>query len=119
MTAALALPTPEYVALAARLRSEHFIDDAWVDGQPRFAPDPVLLSAPTADRLADAAEAVAAVLDEMCRIVAAEPTLLESFFRLTPVQRLRIPAAPGRRFRRHLGRDSGMTRAQIPAAPGR
>jgi hypothetical protein len=33
--------------------------------------------------------------------------------------RVRIPEPPGRRFRRHLGTDSGMTRARIPGASGR
>jgi hypothetical protein len=32
---------------------------------------------------------------------------------------VRIPEPPGRRFRRHLGTDSGMTRARIPGASGR
>jgi hypothetical protein len=82
-------PPPSYDQLARRLAERAFITDPWLDGGgPRFDAAPVVLSAETYRALATAAEDVAGVLDEMCRIVAASPALLDEFFRLTPVQQL-------------------------------
>lgn len=78
----------EYPRLAARLAADAFITDAWLDGQPRFGTTPMLLPRDTYGALAAAAEGVAGTLDELCRIVAGAPELLDQFFRLTPVQRL-------------------------------
>lgn len=78
----------DYARWAARLGRQGFITDPWLDGQARFAPTPVVLPAITASALYDAAEAVAATLEEMGQLVAAAPSLLETFFHLSPVQRL-------------------------------
>src|SRR5262249_52866290 len=76
-----------YGDFAARLVATGIISDPWLDGSPRFEEEPVVLGAADADALAAAAEDVAAALDALCRLVAAEPELLDRLG-LTPVQRL-------------------------------
>lgn len=76
-----------YSHFAARLTKEAFIAEPWVDGQPRFSETPCLLPRHTYAAMAAAAEAVTAVLNELCQIVAREPQLLDDFFCLTPIQR--------------------------------
>jgi hypothetical protein len=77
-----------YAPFAARLAASGLVADPWLDGRPRFDPTPLALSRGEHAALAAAAEAVAAVHDELARIVAAEPALLESFFGMTEFQRL-------------------------------
>src|SRR5215470_11176264 len=76
-----------YGDFAARLVATGIISDPWLDGAPRFEEEPVVLGAADADALAAAAEDVAAALDALCRLVAAEPALLDRLG-LTPIQRL-------------------------------
>jgi hypothetical protein len=78
----------DYAPFAARLAAGGLVTDPWIDGQPRF--DAGLLTLPAAEHLAlvEAAEAVAAVHDELAAIVAADPELLGGFFGLTETQRL-------------------------------
>lgn len=76
-----------YAGFAARLVATGVISDPWLDGAPRFEPEPVILTGEQADALAAAAEDVAAAIDALCRLVAAEPALLDRLG-LTPVQRL-------------------------------
>jgi hypothetical protein len=77
-----------YAPFAARLAAGGLVADPWLDGRPRFDPTPLDLARADYDALAEGAEAVAAVLDEMAAIVAAEPALLVGFFGLTETQRL-------------------------------
>jgi hypothetical protein len=77
-----------YHEFAERLQASGVIADPWVDGKPRFRAEPLLVRAGERDALYHAAEAVAAVLDEMCRIVAGDPGLLDDFFGLTQYQKL-------------------------------
>jgi glutathionylspermidine synthase len=82
-----------YGELARTLTARSGITDAWIDGKRRFSDVPVVLSAADHAALARAAEDVAEACDELCRIVAGEPSLLDDFFRLTPVQKLLFEAS--------------------------
>jgi glutathionylspermidine synthase len=73
--------------LAARLQATGAIGDPWLDGVERFRPEPVALSAARHGALCAAAAAVARVHDELARIVAAEPGLVDEHFGLTAWQR--------------------------------
>ncbi len=78
----------DYGALAQALVRTGLVTDPWVDGRPRFSPQPLRLPAAQARDLAVAAEAVAAVCQEAVGLILARPELLDDFFALTPVQKL-------------------------------
>jgi len=76
-----------YDTFARRIVDGKILTDPWVDGKPRFRPEPVFLT-PTEQRaMYRAAEEVAAVYNELCLIVADHPELLDDFFALTPFQK--------------------------------
>ena len=77
-----------YAAYAARIRASRVLTDPWLAGAPRFRERPVTLDAATARRLQSAAEAVAAAYHHLALAVEREPALLDSFFALTPFQKL-------------------------------
>jgi glutathionylspermidine synthase len=77
----------DYPAFGARLQATGVVSDPWLDGEARFRREAVLLPAARARELAAAAAGIARVHDELARIVAAAPVLLDSFFGLTPWQR--------------------------------
>lgn len=79
---------PSYDSFAAQLIERGILQDPWYDGAPRFAIEPVILERALYDKLGRAAEEVAEVYDELCRIVDDEPALLEDFFCLEPTQRV-------------------------------
>jgi len=76
-----------YADFAARVVATGVLSDPWLDGAPRFEEEPVILGPDAAEALAAAAEDVAAALDALCRLVAAEPELLDRLG-LTPIQRI-------------------------------
>jgi glutathionylspermidine synthase len=76
-----------YTDFAARLRATGVLSDPWLDGVPRFEEAPVVLGADAAEALAEAAEAVVAALNELARLVADDPALLDRLG-LTPHQRI-------------------------------
>ena len=78
----------DYAALARRLVATGILSDPWIDGQPRFDPRPLVLSADEARAYAVAAEAIAGAHEALCQLVLAEPDHLDRFFGLSPVQRL-------------------------------
>lgn len=78
----------DYADFAQRLTATGLVTDPWVDGAPRFRPGPLLLSAPEYQRSGVAAESVAAVLDELGRLVDGDEALLDTFFAMTPTQKL-------------------------------
>jgi hypothetical protein len=82
-----------YGELARELNVRSGITDAWIGGKRRFSVEPFVLSRAAHGALVRAAEDVAAALDELCRVVAAAPALLDEFFRLTPVQKLLFEAS--------------------------
>ena len=77
-----------YAPFAARLTAGGLVADPWLDGRPRFDPTPIVLAPAEHAALNAAAEAVAAVHDELASIVLGEPALLTSFFGMTEAQRL-------------------------------
>jgi hypothetical protein len=77
----------DYARFARELTASGLVTDPWVDGDPRFQAAPLPLARADRDAMERATEAVAGVLDEMGRIVGAEPALLDTFFALTPVQK--------------------------------
>jgi hypothetical protein len=77
-----------YAALAERLTRTGLVADPWYDGQPRFDPTPLPITRGEHEVLATCAEAVAAVHDELARIVFAAPALLDTFFGLTEAQKV-------------------------------
>lgn len=76
-----------YDELARRIVDDGVITDPWLDGAPRFALEPVVLTPTREAALTRAAEEVGALYDELCRVVIDEPELATDFFRLTPMQR--------------------------------
>jgi glutathionylspermidine synthase len=84
-----------YDDFARRIVETGVLTDPWLDGVERFREEPVFVSETLARRMARAAEDVAAVYDELCRIVDAEQELLDEFFCLTPFQKaMWIASAP-------------------------
>ena len=77
-----------YAGFARRLMASGLVTDAWVDGHPRFQVAPLPMARADFDAMARATEAVAAVLDELCDMVTADPTALDDFFAMTPAQKL-------------------------------
>jgi glutathionylspermidine synthase len=77
-----------YDALAERLLATGILTDPWVEGHPRFRQEPVVLTPAERDALYAAAEQVAMVHDEACRMCDADASLLDDFFALTPYQKL-------------------------------
>lgn len=82
-----------YAAFARRVTRSGVLTDPWLDGEPRLQEEPVVCPPELATRLARAAADVARVTDEAVRVVLDEPELLETFFCLTPVQRLMLEAS--------------------------
>jgi glutathionylspermidine synthase len=76
-----------YHELAAELLRTGVLSDPWLDGEPRFRAEPVVLTRHQARELTRAAEAVCALHNEVARLCAADPSLL-GWLGLTPVQRL-------------------------------
>lgn len=76
----------DLAAFAAALTATGFVTDPWIDGCMRFGQAPLRLRREDHATLAGAAEAIAAVYDELCRVVSASPHWLQDFFGLTPVQ---------------------------------
>jgi glutathionylspermidine synthase len=76
-----------YDAFARRIVDGGILTDPWMAGEPRFRHEPIVVSAALQRELYRASEEVAAVYDEMCRVVAEHPHLLDDFFCLTPYQK--------------------------------
>lgn len=79
--------TEAYDSFARRILSSGVLSDPWLDGEPRFRPEPIIVEAGLAQELYRASEEVASVYNEMCLIVADEPRLLDDFFMMTPFQK--------------------------------
>ena len=82
-----------YAALARELQATGLISDPWLRGAPRFEERPRVLERAEWTAAVACAEAVAAAYDELVRLCAAEPALLESFFAMTPAQRAMFRAS--------------------------
>jgi glutathionylspermidine synthase len=77
----------DYDALAGRVVEGGILSDPWIDGEPRLRTEPVLIPFALQWSLYRAAEAVAAVYNELCLLVAERPAWLDDFFGLTPYQK--------------------------------
>ncbi len=75
----------DYADFAMRVIADGWLPDPWLEGAPRLAATPHVLAPATAAHLCAAAEGVALAHDELCRLLAAEPELLEPL-NLQPVQ---------------------------------
>lgn len=76
-----------YEAFARRITASGIVTDPWLQGEPRFREEPVIVSASEARAMYGVAEAVAEVYNELCLLVADEPELLDSFFGLSAYQK--------------------------------
>jgi len=80
--------TDAYDDFARRVVAGGVILDPWMDGEPRFATEPLVLPATTYRALAKVGEDVAELYDEACQLVDDDDALLDGFFGLSPVQQL-------------------------------
>jgi hypothetical protein len=86
---------PDYERFARAVIAGGILSDPWCDGAPRFTAEPERLSPELLRDLYRVGEQIAAVYDEVCRIVADDEPLLADFFALTPIQRaLWLTSAP-------------------------
>ena len=70
-----------YDSFAKAVTEDGTITDPWIDGAPRFREEPLVLAREEWRALATAAEEIAGVYDEMCRVVSDEPPLLDEVLR--------------------------------------
>jgi glutathionylspermidine synthase len=77
-----------YDAFAQRVIADGVILDPWIDGQARLSPEPLVLDAGEHRALLRVGEDVAELYDEACQLVDEDDELLDSFFGLSPVQKL-------------------------------
>jgi glutathionylspermidine synthase len=87
---------PSYAEFAAHLQATSILSDPWIDGAPRFRLQGVVLSPARARALRLAAERVGAVYQELIALVWEHPEWLETYFHLTPYQKLMWLSAQGR-----------------------
>jgi glutathionylspermidine synthase len=84
-----------YAEFAARITAGGGISDPWLEGRPRFHPDPVVLAAAERDALYRVAEEMAAAWNELCLLCAERPDLVSGFLGLSDVQQaLWLSSAP-------------------------
>ncbi|HEV8269079.1 MAG TPA: glutathionylspermidine synthase family protein [Thermoanaerobaculia bacterium] len=82
-----------YDAFARRVIAGGILLDPWMDGEPRFSPETLVLSAEKHRALTRVGEEVAELYDEACRLVDEDEALARDFFGLTPAQQLRWDAS--------------------------
>ena len=87
---------PAYTDFAHALYNTGILDDAWLDGRPRFRLQGMVLSRVQADALRRAAERIGAVYQELTALVWDHPDWLDDYFCLTPYQKLMWFTAQGR-----------------------
>ncbi len=87
---------PAYADFARWLHATGVLSDAWIDGVPRFRLQGVVLPPTRARALQRAAERVGAVYQELIELIWEHRELLDTYFRLTPYQKLMWFAAQGR-----------------------
>jgi glutathionylspermidine synthase len=85
-----------YTDFARQLQATGILSDAWIDGVPRFRLQGMVLSSGQARALRLAAERIGAVYQELIDLVWEQPQWLDTYFRLTPYQKLMWFAAQGR-----------------------
>ncbi|HNL27292.1 MAG TPA: hypothetical protein PKO47_10925, partial [bacterium] len=85
-----------YFDFAKKITDSHILTDPWIDGDPRFSDEPVILGAGTYALMQKAAEHIGALYDELVRIILREPHWLDDYFHLTPHQKMLWFASGGR-----------------------
>jgi len=78
------LAADSYLDFARRVREGGLVGDAWFDGRPRFATEPLFLENEEWDQIAGAAEAFAAAHDELVHKVQADRALFSAYYQLGP-----------------------------------
>ena len=86
--AASSTPSSPAPSIAERLLAGGLIGDPYFEGEPRFRDATLVVDDRDYDAMCRAAEAVVRVHDEAVRLIAADETLLDTFFALTPCQKL-------------------------------
>jgi glutathionylspermidine synthase len=85
----------EYAAFARRIVATGFINDPWLEGVPRFAAAPVILTPDEHAALLDVGERVAAVIDEAVQLLADDDEQCAAFVPLSSAQRAMWQASGG------------------------
>lgn len=83
----------DYDVFAKKLLDSGVISDPWLDGKARFEEEPIVIGLERATELANVGRRIAEVFDEGVQIVIDDPSLLDGFFGLTPVQKAMFDAA--------------------------
>jgi glutathionylspermidine synthase len=78
---------PSYDDFAALVVESGIVTDPWIRGKPRLSSAPLVLSEREQAALYRATEQVAGVYNDVCRMCADDPELLDGFFGLTPFQK--------------------------------
>ncbi|PIO49139.1 MAG: hypothetical protein CMR00_00145 [[Chlorobium] sp. 445] len=85
-----------YQAFAEVLYRTNILSDPWLYGEERFLLEPILISETQQQALYTAAEAIGKVYDELAELVWRQPDYLDTFFGLTPYQKLMWLTSGGR-----------------------
>ncbi len=85
----------DYADFARAVYATGILSDPWLWGEPRFRLNGVIISPELARRLAEAAEAVTYLHQELVDILLEAPDVMTSFYRLTPFQELMWRASGG------------------------
>ncbi|MBA3442300.1 MAG: glutathionylspermidine synthase family protein [Pyrinomonadaceae bacterium] len=85
----------DYATFARAVYETGVLSDPWFDGRERFRMQGVVLSTQQAQALAEAAERVAYVHQELVEILLENPALLHEFYHLTTCQQAMWEAAGG------------------------
>lgn len=85
----------DYVSLAQAVYQTGILSDPWLDGRERFALNGVMLTPHLAHRLAQAAERVAFLHQELVNILLTYPELVTQFYQLTTCQQAMWEASGG------------------------
>lgn len=85
-----------YHAFAETLYRTNILSDPWLYGEERFLLEPIVISPRQQRAFYAAAEAIGKVYDELAELVWRQPEHLDTFFGLTPYQKLMWLASGGR-----------------------
>ena len=87
---------PAYPEFARQVQATGMLSDAWIDGAPRFRLQGVVLPPSLARALRLAVERIGAVYQELIDLTWDHPDWLDTYFHLTPYQKLMWFSAQGR-----------------------
>ena len=88
-------PSP-YMEFAQELYDTGIISDPWIEGKERFRIEPVIISQTTFNRLYSATELIGMVYEELCQVINSKPEFIDSYFNLTPYEKLLWFSSKGR-----------------------